>query len=66
MQDLISSLLVREPETRLGSIAGAEEIKSHAFFADINWPLIRNSKPPYEPSTSAGGALQRNPNFDNF
>mmetsp|Transcript_18646 Transcript_18646/g.56351 ORF Transcript_18646/g.56351 Transcript_18646/m.56351 type:complete len:723 (+) Transcript_18646:282-2450(+) len=65
-QDLISSLLVRDPASRLGGTAGAEEIKGHAFFADVNWPLIRNSKPPYEPSAAAGGALQKNPNFDNF
>lgn len=49
MQDIISKLLVREPEKRLGSKAGAEEIKVHPFFRDINWALIRHGQPPFIP-----------------
>jgi PAS domain S-box-containing protein len=64
-QELISALLVRDPAQRLGAIGGAEEIKPHAFFADINWPLIRNHKPPYEPP-AGGGPLQKNPAFAEF
>lgn len=64
-QDLICALLVRQPESRLGAYAGAEEIKLHPFFSNINWPLIHNSKPPYATSSSGGG-LRQNPAFDNF
>lgn len=64
-QDLISGLLVRDPAQRLGSVGGAEDIKPHAFFADLHWPLIRNLRPPYEPPTG-GGPLQKNPTFAEF
>ncbi len=64
-QELISALLVRDPAARLGAVGGAEDIKPHAFFAEINWPLIRNQRPPYEPP-AGGGPLQRNPAFNEF
>lgn len=56
---------MRDPAARLGAVGGAEEIKPHAFFADINWPLIRNHRPPYEPP-AGGGPLQKNPAFSEF
>ncbi|XP_020571402.1 serine/threonine-protein kinase D6PK-like [Phalaenopsis equestris] len=45
-KDLIRALLVKEPESRLGSVKGATEIKQHSFFEGINWALIRCSEPP--------------------
>ncbi|XP_048598919.1 phototropin-2 isoform X2 [Brassica napus] len=45
-RQLINMLLNRDPSSRLGSKGGANEIKQHAFFRGINWPLIR------EPSTT--------------
>nr|AML77989.1 putative LOV domain-containing protein [Angiopteris evecta] len=42
----IHGLLHRDPANRLGSHKGATEIKQHAFFRGINWPLIRCMKPP--------------------
>ena len=35
-RDLISRLMIRNPMTRLG-FNGAQEIKEHAFFADVDW-----------------------------
>lgn len=52
-QDLISALLVRDPEKRLGSHAGAEDIKGHPFYSEINWALLRNTRPPYVPRRGA-------------
>lgn len=49
-KDLIRLLLVKDPSKRLGTKLGAEEIKSHPFFAGINWAMLRNMKPPYVPN----------------
>nr|ANC96913.1 neochrome [Mesotaenium caldariorum] len=40
--DLISLLLVRDIDERLGSQSGAAEIKIHPFFDSVRWPLIRS------------------------
>ncbi|KAK4487645.1 hypothetical protein RD792_005699 [Penstemon davidsonii] len=45
-RQLIHALLNRDPGSRLGSNGGANEIKQHPFFREINWPLIRFMKPP--------------------
>nr|AML78540.1 putative LOV domain-containing protein [Xeronema callistemon] len=45
-RQLIHALLRRDPADRLGSNSGANEIKKHPFFHDINWPLIRCMSPP--------------------
>ncbi|KAG8063892.1 hypothetical protein GUJ93_ZPchr0004g38741 [Zizania palustris] len=45
-KQLIHGLLERDPSNRLGSNAGANDIKNHPFFQDINWPLIRCMSPP--------------------
>ncbi|KAL4897830.1 kinase-like domain-containing protein [Aspergillus ambiguus] len=46
-RDLLSRLLDRNPERRLGA-NGAAEIKSHHFFANIDWRKLLQRK--YEPS----------------
>nr|AML79617.1 putative LOV domain-containing protein [Neurachne munroi] len=45
-KQLIHGLLQRDPSSRLGSTAGANDIKQHPFFEDIYWPLIRCMEPP--------------------
>uniref|UniRef100_A0A0E0GYU2 non-specific serine/threonine protein kinase n=1 Tax=Oryza nivara TaxID=4536 RepID=A0A0E0GYU2_ORYNI len=45
-KQLIHGLLQRDPSNRIGSNAGANDIKQHSFFQDINWPLIRCMSPP--------------------
>ena len=45
-KDLLSKLLDRNPERRLGA-NGAAEIKAHAFFAQIDWSKLLQRK--YEP-----------------
>ncbi|KAF5191318.1 Phototropin-2 [Thalictrum thalictroides] len=45
-RQLIHGLLQRDPANRLGSNGGANEIKQHSFFREINWPLIRCMNPP--------------------
>lgn len=48
-RDLIKGLLQKQPQNRLGSLKGAAEIKSHPFFAGLNWALIRCATPPEMP-----------------
>ena len=49
-QEIVRALLIRDPSRRLGAIGGAEEVKMHAFFADIDFALIRWQTPPFVPS----------------
>jgi len=45
--DLVKRLLVTDPKERLGSgPGGAEEIKSHPFFAGLDWSRVREMTPP--------------------
>ncbi|KAL5977400.1 hypothetical protein ACLOJK_021746 [Asimina triloba] len=48
-RDLISGLLVKDPEKRLGSRRGAAEVKTHPFFKGLNFALIRSCRPPEIP-----------------
>ena len=48
-KDLLRQLLKKRPIERLGHERGAEDIKRHPWFADINWGLIGNSPPPMVP-----------------
>lgn len=48
-KDLISKLLVKDPDERLGSTMGASVIKHHPFFNGVNWALLRCTTPPFVP-----------------
>lgn len=54
-RDLLSRLLERDPQTRLGA-NGAAEIKSHHFFANIDWRklLQRKYEPSFRPNVVSG------------
>uniref|UniRef100_A0A0D9XF19 non-specific serine/threonine protein kinase n=1 Tax=Leersia perrieri TaxID=77586 RepID=A0A0D9XF19_9ORYZ len=48
--DLITRLLEKDPARRLGFAGGADEVRSHPFFAGVAWDLIGEvSRPPYIP-----------------
>ncbi|KAM3163428.1 Serine/threonine-protein kinase YPK1 [Lachancea thermotolerans] len=49
-KDLLIGLLSRDPKRRLG-FNGAEEIKSHPFFSQLNWKRLwmKGYIPPYKP-----------------
>ncbi|GFY97808.1 protein kinase superfamily protein [Actinidia rufa] len=57
-RDLIRALLVKEPESRLGSERGAAEIKQHPFFDGLNWALIRCAIPPQLPELCDVGSVK--------
>jgi serine/threonine protein kinase len=62
--DLLTKLLTRDPEKRLGSGPdGAANIKAHPFFASLNWDdvLLRRVKPEFKPVLAAAGDVS---NFD--
>jgi p70 ribosomal S6 kinase len=50
-QDLLRRLLRRNVERRLGSVGGADDIKRHVFFDDVDWDLVEAKAytPPYIP-----------------
>jgi serine/threonine protein kinase len=56
-QSLIRGMLTREPSERLGGRAGAEEIKTHPFFAAIDWDALmeRRLQPPFNPCAKTEG-----------
>jgi serum/glucocorticoid-regulated kinase 2 len=47
-KDLILKLLNRNPKKRIGTFGGADEIKKHPFFKNIDWQKLqkRAYKPP--------------------
>jgi non-specific serine/threonine protein kinase len=49
-KDCVSKLLQHDTTNRLGTLGGAEEIKSHPFFKSINWGLLRWEVPPNIPN----------------
>lgn len=61
-QDLITRLLNRDPARRLGA-RGVEELKTHPFFASVDWNgmLERRIPVPFKPRISAPESAE---NFD--
>ena len=56
IKDLISKLLIKDPELRLGSTGnGPKDILSHPWFNDIDLPKAREKllKAPYIPPAAA-------------
>lgn len=48
-RNLIRKLLIKDEPKRLGSRAGASDIKNHPFFKTLSWALLRNMRPPIVP-----------------
>ncbi|KAF8946133.1 serine/threonine protein kinase, AGC [Haplosporangium gracile] len=51
---VIRELLIKDDQVRLGSRAGASDVKQHAFFKNTNWALLRHLPPPIIPQQSFG------------
>jgi len=60
LKSLIKKLLKKDPKKRLGYKGGANDIKDHIFYKNINWQFIRNNTPPYIPPNS-----DNDNNYDN-
>jgi protein-serine/threonine kinase len=55
-KQIIKKLLTKDELRRLGSRAGASDIKVHPFFRNTQWALLRHSKPPIIPNQGRHGA----------
>ncbi|ODQ66372.1 Pkinase-domain-containing protein [Nadsonia fulvescens var. elongata DSM 6958] len=64
-KSLIKKLLIKDEHKRLGSRAGASDIKSHPFFKNTQWALLRNQDPPIIPLQQDKRAIIE-ANWDNF
>ncbi|TKY71948.1 kinase PINOID [Spatholobus suberectus] len=64
-RDLISGLLNKDPNRRLGSKRGAADVKKHPFFAGLNLALIRMVTPPEVPSLRRHKTTPLYPAHDN-
>lgn len=65
-RDLLSKLLHRRPEERLGS-NGVEEIQNHPFFANLDWEDVyhRRVAPPFLPNSVDANWDLSGPDFNN-
>lgn len=48
-RSIIRKLLIKDENKRLGSKAGASDVKAHPFFKNTQWALLRNQTPPIIP-----------------
>ncbi|PKY03652.1 putative serine/threonine protein kinase (Nrc-2) [Aspergillus campestris IBT 28561] len=53
-KSLIRKLLIKDETRRLGARAGASDVKTHPFFRQTQWALIRHMKPPMIPNQGGG------------
>ncbi|KAL1303448.1 hypothetical protein AAFC00_006837 [Neodothiora populina] len=53
-KSLVRKLLIKDELRRLGSRAGASDVKSHPFFRTTSWALLRHQKPPIIPTQGRG------------
>ena len=53
-KSLIRKLLIKDESRRLGSRAGASDVKVHPFFRTTQWALLRHMKPPMIPHQGRG------------
>jgi serine/threonine protein kinase len=53
-RSILTGLLTRDPAQRLG-VNGADEIRRHPFFEEIDWQRLAQKKiqPPFKPSVSS-------------
>ncbi|KXS12248.1 Pkinase-domain-containing protein [Gonapodya prolifera JEL478] len=48
-KSIVKKLLHKDERKRLGSKAGASDVKSHPFFRNTVWALLRHQRPPIVP-----------------
>eukprot|EP00123_Amoebidium_parasiticum_P016649 comp23533_c0_seq1/m.39606 comp23533_c0_seq1/g.39606 ORF comp23533_c0_seq1/g.39606 comp23533_c0_seq1/m.39606 type:complete len:398 (-) comp23533_c0_seq1:82-1275(-) len=69
-RDLVGQLLRLDPNERLGSVNGVEDIMQHAWFEGLDWTAVREKKvtPPHKPPSEqcifASDMFSPNPDSD--
>lgn len=63
-KSLVKKLLIKDETKRLGSKMGASDIKSHPFFKNTQWALLRNQKPPMIPVLTRSKKSEKKHNED--
>ncbi|KAI9289903.1 kinase-like domain-containing protein [Umbelopsis sp. AD052] len=48
-KSFLGGLLTKDPKRRLGYRTGAGDVRAHKWFRDINFALLRHTKPPLQP-----------------
>jgi len=64
-KSIVQAFFIKEPNDRLGSgVRGADEIKDHPWFADINWEALftKSLEPPFIPTIAGDMDVS---NFEN-
>ncbi|KAG5519403.1 hypothetical protein PMAC_002030 [Pneumocystis sp. 'macacae'] len=56
-KSFIRKLLTKDENRRLGSKAGASDVKSHPFFRNTQWALLRHTRPPIIPVLSGNSEI---------
>jgi protein-serine/threonine kinase len=60
-KSLMQAMLNRNPEQRLGGGPGdGRDVRSHVFWADVNWQAVYNRQipPPFKPNLAAAGDVK--------
>lgn len=66
-RQILSQLMNRNPKRRLGTINGAQEIRRHTFFANVDWKAMisRQLPVPFKPHLKMGrNGVETCDNFD--
>lgn len=64
-KNLIRRLLDKQEAKRLGSKAGASEVKAHPFFKSLKFALLRHMTPPIVPGVTTPSTFYRPPHLNN-
>lgn len=65
-RSIIRKLLIKDENRRLGSKAGASDVKAHPFFKNTQWALLRNQTPPIIPIPTRQAPSTKKPEEDTF
>jgi len=66
LKDLLTQLLQKKPQQRLGAMNGAEEVMRHPFFQTIDWAFISHMEAPFSQEKALKAKAVLNPDDEQF